>query len=308
MQDPRCKHILFNIAEDSSIYNMIKADPEYKRRMTDIPEALARILPGYVATKTIKSSSSTSNIERSGSDKKAAHEGRERSQDVSSPSQCTVLCTTDIAQRKTYGYFENNRCIPVVSPDTHEEPSIPSRRLNESTSRLRDAPPAQADQIPINATGHRIDPPLRMPTKVERTAFKARTRRKNLCTMFHLKGHCLQKSCRFEHGHITPAILHVLREKVRGWPCHSQGSCRRKDCIHGHVCLAEGCSGPGDQKCKFSAEAHQLDREIHEWVMPESLTAGHSEEQRKPDSGTKAYESKGSMEDWPAMVTDLIEI
>jgi hypothetical protein len=83
MYDHRCKYILFNIAEDSSIYNILEAQPENKRRTMDIPEALARILPDYVATKTISSSSSTSEIEGSGNEEKAASGNQERSRDVS---------------------------------------------------------------------------------------------------------------------------------------------------------------------------------------------------------------------------------
>jgi hypothetical protein len=81
-----------------------------------------------------------------------------------------------------------------------------------------------------------------------------------------------------------------------------------KDCYHGHTCVAQGCKGPKYKGCRFGSEAHGVDKEVHKWVKPGSRPDGRSEERSDYDSAPTIDISKGSMETWPTMVADLIEI
>ncbi|KAH7396559.1 hypothetical protein DE146DRAFT_657071 [Phaeosphaeria sp. MPI-PUGE-AT-0046c] len=313
MQDPQRKHILFNIAKESSFDDMLAKYSECKERMTDLPEAQARILPSYVATK--KTRSLTPNKKRlsnnNGAQPGLIHDStvpESRSEELNEHSQGKVLSINEISERRTYGYFENNRYIPVVSPNVARGPSTAPRRLNENTSRRAVAPPAQADRIPINAAGHRLDPLLRVPTSKERAGYKSRTKSSRLCSRFHLTGYCHVKDCRYDHGHIAPAQLHVLQHKLKEWPCYYEGTCRLEHCYHGHICLVQGCKGNKYKGCRFGSEAHNIDLEIHEWVKPMPRRTDRPEERMDYKSVAKVDSAQGSMETWPMMVADLIEM
>lgn len=219
-----------------------------------------------------------------------------------------MLIVTDISKRKTHGYFENNRYVPVASPDANTISSATSRRLNKRPTRRLDAPLAQVDQIPTNAAGHRLDLLLHVPTSKERADYKSRTKSNGLCTSFHLAGYCYMKECRYDHGRVTPAQLHVLEHKLKKWPCYFKGNCRLKDCYHGHICIVRGCKSPKYKGCRLSSEAHNVDLEIYEWVK--SVPRGHDRPEKRVGHTniSTTDSSKDSMENWPMMVTDLIEI
>lgn len=202
-------------------------------------------------------------------------------------------------------------------------PPNPILKASDVTVRpLQDRRSSQADLIPVNAVGHRIDVLLKPPTMKEQVKYKERTKQKNLCTSFHLTGNCPVNHCHFDHSSITLPVLHVLKQKIRGWPCKAGGGCRRADCFYGHVCFAKGCLRGRRPGCKFSLEAHGMDLNIIKCVEPGveeefkvmevEITAGPYgsaiKEDMKDKNWPKTGGSKASMENWPPMVQDLIDI
>lgn len=212
-------------------------------------------------------------------------------------------------QQGPYGHFENYRYVARTPPVPDLRLSNTVNRLNQSSSIATNPSSSRAGRIPINAAGHRLDSFLQTPTNEERKKYKSRTKNKHLCSPFYLTGHCLLKNCRYDHSSITPTVLHVLRHKIQEWPCKFEGECRRKDCFHGHVCLVKGCAGHNDRGCNFGLEAHQADKKVAEWVRPVARQYdGVNKKDVKDNGRSKTESSKGSMENWPTMVEDLIVI
>lgn len=162
--------------------------------------------------------------------------------------------------------------------------------------------------IPINAAGQRLDPVLRMPINKERKTYKSRTRNQGLCTNFYLKGSCRYKNCRYDHTPINSSLLLILKQKLLDTPCHSAGACRSGDCIHGHVCAIAGCVDGKVMKCRFDHAAHGVDMAVAEWVRPTGAKNPAIQKEAKKSSPSDTDSSKVSMENWPRMVDDLIDI
>jgi hypothetical protein len=196
--------------------------------------------------------------------------------------------------------------------------------INATIRPHQGSPSSRTGYVPVNAAGQRVDSYLRLPTNDGHNKYKSRTKGKKLCTSLHLTGSCYQKKCRFDHSAITPTILHVLRHKLRECPCTHEGECRQADCFYGHVCFAKGCAGHWQSGCRFKLEAHGVDLLVVKWVRPggaKTVEAGGvytdvpaqqdgkaKKEAAKDNSWFEMASSKGSMENWPTMVGDLIEV
>jgi hypothetical protein len=170
------------------------------------------------------------------------------------------------------------------------------------------APKSRVRLIPINAAGCRLDSFLRAPSEKERSAYKTHTKRKNLCSTLFLTGTCRHKKCQYDHSPITPSLLHVLRHRLREWPCHFKGACRNLNCFHGHVCVRRECVGSIDVGCRLGPEAHGVDLEVGAWVKPGRVrkTENKENEVRMP-TAPHVGNAKTPMENWPAM-GNLIDI
>jgi hypothetical protein len=73
--------------------------------------------------------------------------------------------------------------------------------------------------------------------------------------------------------------------------------------------VKKGCVGNNDGGCKFGPEAHGVDMSVADFVQP--WTGKMKETKKKEvqsDRSTETDSSKGSMENWPTMVGDLIDI
>jgi hypothetical protein len=218
---------------------------------------------------------------------------------------------TNVPHRKVqHGYFENKRYIARTAPKEDITSLTSLKPLGNSTySTTTFSSKPHAGLISINTAGHRVDPILRLPTTAENSAYKSRSRHKNLCSWFFLSGSCSTKMCRYDHSPITASQLHVLKHKLLEWPCHFQGACRHKGCFHGHVCVKKGCIGNIDAGCKFGPEAHGVDMKAADFVQPWTGKMKETKKKElKSDQDPETDSSKGSMENWPTMVGDLIDI
>jgi hypothetical protein len=225
-----------------------------------------------------------------------------------------IGCHTNILiklQGSLYGYFENNRYIAHTPRKADLNSLTPPTSLGSSISSpvvpsLEENPRL----VPINASGHRIDPVLRVPTAAEQSAFKKRDNRQHLCSGFFLKNSCQVKHCPYDHSKITAPIQHTLKHRVKEWPCRFKGACRLSSCIHGHVCVKQACTASKRRGCRFAPEAHGVDMEVTEWVKPRGGGASIADAKRviAKARNMETNSPKGSMENWPPMVGNLIDI
>lgn len=322
-QDPRCAHILLSTTVHKDYDEILLKHPDYRNKITNIPTAMTDDIgetdePRGEGKSTVSHSPEESSTTVA-SPPEVVDSGKVDSPHIVSSHWFDTAPRTwhaDFLQQGQYAHFEHNKYVTRTPPN-------PNLKASDATIRpLQDRRSSQAGFIPINAAGHRIDALLRPPTQDEHIKFKQRTKQKNLCTSFHLTGYCPVNHCRFDHSSIALPVLHVLKQKVRGWPCTAGGGCRRADCFHGHVCFAKGCLGGRHPGCKFSLEAHGVDLNIIKWVKPGvveelkvvevDIPAGPygkaTKEAPEDNSWFKTGASKASMESWPAMVQDLIEI
>jgi hypothetical protein len=178
----------------------------------------------------------------------------------------------------------------------------------KDTARPTVTPIRKPRWISLNAAGHRLDPAITTPTQKERSTYKTRTKRKNLCTVFFIYGKCGHKFCRYDHTAITPSMLHVLKFNLSEFPCGMQGACRAQDCFRGHVCARKECKGSNYAGCKFGPDAHGVDLEVDDQVEPGHIKKKmHKENEIRMTTSTIAVGSKSSIEDWPTM-GNLIDI
>jgi hypothetical protein len=169
---------------------------------------------------------------------------------------------------------------------------------------------AKTGCIPINKNGHRLNKPLRIPTAAEQSALKDRTRTKKLCSPFYLANTCPFRSCNYDHTPISTLVRYALRYKMSEWPCRYGGACRRKDCFNGHLCFRKKCGEKKAGDCRFDSDMHGVDLEVAEWI--ESVGAWGNELEVKTTKVkhgvVETISSKGSMEKWPTMVGNLIDV
>lgn len=131
-------------------------------------------------------------------------------------------------------------------------------------------PPAAAAPhlIPLNASGHRLDPALPQPPPAAFEAFHRRAKASKPCNDLNLLGACSEQSwCRFSHAPLSPDTLAVLRVLNAHLPCSFGKACRSGKCYRGHLCKRAGCDGGG--KCRFGREGHGVDGEVAAWVEAE---------------------------------------
>jgi hypothetical protein len=151
----------------------------------------------------------------------------------------------------------------------HSEDSNKSSKPNHASTAKR-SPPQSAVQVTLptpkspkrslpicfNAKGHRVDRPLKTSSKGTINAMK----RVKLCYRFHILNSCPYSNCSYKHGLALNAQERSdLMSIARLCPCSSGLWCKDPECIYGHRCSWENCSG---KHCRFSKDMHDVDTMI----------------------------------------------
>lgn len=160
----------------------------------------------------------------------------------SSQVQHTVITPP---QSPTPNYASAAKSAPTPSPPT------------SSTNAFSAKPPRARLPVCVNARGHRIDRPIQYSSKVNVDSLK----QKKLCNKYHLTGSCpYGDNCTHNHGpKLNSQQLNDLVFLARLSPCHGDVYCKDVDCISGHRCPRDTCSGLG---CRFPDSMHSVDTTI----------------------------------------------
>ncbi|KAK4989579.1 hypothetical protein LTR66_007028 [Elasticomyces elasticus] len=158
-----------------------------------------------------------------------------------------------------------------------------SYRRSSRNSATRSLPvinilPVLQDQreglIPVNNKGWRLDY-VNPPASPEGWySFTQRTKKHKLCNEHHLRGLCINPTCSFDHGYVSPEMLHVLKHVTMNYPCN---------CYNGHICQQDGCQG--SSSCKLTRVMHTMDPYIADWVPAVQSTVSATTEEMKGIEG-----------------------
>lgn len=180
------------------------------------------------------------------------------------------------------------------------------RQPKETPSTIvpQQATPSITERIPVNASGHRLDIYMTLPTSTQWALYKARTNINKLCTSFYLAGSCdMPASCQYDHTPISTDIHYCMQYVLKEVPCPTKGACRRMDCISGHVCQNRACAARGKSAvCKFARNVHGVDTKIADWVEPEDDNGNTETQEDGKENG------KGPMESWTLPIPPLIDL
>jgi hypothetical protein len=74
--------------------------------------------------------------------------------------------------------------------------------------------------------------------------------------------------------------------------------------------VKQACTASKRRGCRFAPEAHGVDMEVTEWVKPRGGGASIADAKRviAKARNMETNSPKGSMENWPPMVGNLIDI
>ncbi|THW40676.1 hypothetical protein D6D21_06710 [Aureobasidium pullulans] len=162
--------------------------------------------------------------------------------------------------------------MPLTSPGYGSSafpPASPSMSHVQPSVALPRQSPENANLVPVNKDGHRLDFYLQTPTSEDWKAYNARVTQQKLCNEHQLKGYCKkgQESCGFDHSPISDGIKLVLKHMVHDYPCGRKGDCRFKNCNMGHICFREKCGGSsGKGACRLNRFMHGIDPVVAQWV------------------------------------------
>ncbi|GFG22135.1 CCCH zinc finger DNA binding protein [Aspergillus udagawae] len=164
------------------------------------------------------------------------------------------------ARRVSFG-ATNTAITPPRTPTPNYASAAKATPPTQSSSPVVSAPAHGASKLRpsvcVNARGQRVDRPLRYSSKENVETLK----RKKLCNQFHLLGSCpYGNNCTHKHGPPLSAteitdLTYIARLSV----CHNDIFCDDVNCICGHRCPRENCSGRG---CKFPDSMHGVDTTI----------------------------------------------
>ncbi|KAF1815004.1 hypothetical protein P152DRAFT_471654 [Eremomyces bilateralis CBS 781.70] len=122
--------------------------------------------------------------------------------------------------------------------------------------------------IPLNKSGERLDTIVPKPSKEDEAAYWRRAKAHKVCNKHVLANSCPDPHCLYDHGHVDPGIVDVIRSLNRRYPCPRQGRCRRADCFLGHICVRIGCQGRSTG-CRLTYNMHTMSPTVREWVAAE---------------------------------------
>ena len=117
--------------------------------------------------------------------------------------------------------------------------------------------------ILLNINDERIDPELGDVDYETSESMLDRMEELRFCAFYHLQDYCVAKSqgqhCKFRHGpRLNNDELRFLKQDYRSVPCNFGSTCRKPDCLYGHVCADQpGCKkGPNCRLYRF----HEVDK------------------------------------------------
>ena len=119
---------------------------------------------------------------------------------------------------------------------------------------------ATEKNILLNINDERIDHELEEVASETSESMLDRITLQRFCTHYHLQKGCFTgKACSFRHGpKLNKDELRFLKQYLRRVRCVSGSTCRRPDCLYGHVCANQpGCEkGPACAFYRF----HEVDK------------------------------------------------
>ncbi|KAJ9348215.1 C-x8-C-x5-C-x3-H type zinc finger protein [Paecilomyces variotii] len=136
----------------------------------------------------------------------------------------------------------------------------------DSSRGLSNGTAEREELIQLNKRGERVDELIPRPPLEAWRLYNMRIGVRKLCAAYHLGGKCSTPNCGYDHSHVDPPVLDVLRYLVRMAPCHKGPACRRAGCYLGHMCQRHNCKGY--KPCKFRHYGHYIDREIVKEIPP----------------------------------------
>ncbi|KAF2036737.1 hypothetical protein EK21DRAFT_106053 [Setomelanomma holmii] len=297
VQDPQCKHIFLGASGHEKYFEMLQQNEPAFSKITLIEgsfpdpaiDALGLATTRFMFVAPPKQSVASGGI-------------------LSPVDSCGPISPPRTRTSHPRGHFKNSRYIKYDrAKDTTETlTSIASSDTILSTSSRKLPTEARPGLIPINAGGYRLDTISSPPSKSDWDLYQARIKHRKLCNAFHLRGSCNDARCEFDHSAISPDILKCLQFLLMEWPCRQKGDCRRSDCYNGHVCQKGACRRRKFTTCNFPHNAHKVDWQVAKWIKPGEDVAAKAE--AKSAQIADRNSSKGSMENWPAMVGNLIDI
>ncbi|EXL66688.1 hypothetical protein FOPG_17161 [Fusarium oxysporum f. sp. conglutinans race 2 54008] len=112
-------------------------------------------------------------------------------------------------------------------------------KLNiESLPKKEDIPDGL---VAINAVDDRLDAYMPPPDPDAVKRLKNLSYEKKFCNPAQLYKSCENENCEYEHAPISEELKPVLEQLARSVPCSRKGSCRRANCVYGHVCQKVDC-------------------------------------------------------------------
>ncbi|KAH0345274.1 hypothetical protein KCU81_g4401, partial [Aureobasidium melanogenum] len=182
---------------------------------------------------------------------------------------------TPIPSNEDIGAPQSSIALPHRSATIQAFPSsLPATSFAHPSSCLPKQTPENANLIPINSIGHRLDFLLPTPSSEDWKAYNARIAppNKKLCNEYQLKGYCTKgDSCGWDHSSIPDNIRLVLKHFVHSYPCGRKGNCRLKNCNMGHICFRDRCDTTKKHgTCRLNYTMHEIDPVVADWVPAES--------------------------------------
>jgi hypothetical protein len=145
--------------------------------------------------------------------------------------------------------------------------------------------------VPINSVEDRLDAFLPSPDPDAVRRLKVLSQDRKFCNNAQLYNSCENPNCEYEHAPIPESLKPALEHLSRSVPCSRKGSCRRANCVHGHVCQKVDCRhrNGGKGYCRFPARVCTADYTVSDFVPssdpPLMSPSVDSEDGRNADNG-----------------------
>lgn len=127
--------------------------------------------------------------------------------------------------------------------------------------------------VAINGVEDRLDAYLPLPDPDAVKRLKALSQERRLCNNAQLYDSCENENCEYDHTPIAEDLMPALEHLARSVPCSRRGSCRRSNCVYGHVCQKADCRHKvgGKGYCRFPAKVCTGDYTVSTFVLANDL-------------------------------------